>query len=125
MRIQVDQFGTGIGMRDEHLKTRYLEVAQFPESTLEFKDAPLTDQETTFTAKLTLHGKTKEVPVKGSLKSDGAQLTGSGSFTISISDFEIPNPGYKSVSMAETVSIEAQFTASKQLPALNQNEGTK
>lgn len=120
--VNLTPIKTGIELRDEHMKERYLETAKFPEAKLVVD--PLKMDESTggsdipFTGKLTIKG--KESPIKGNLSvnfaSDGGNAKsakGTAKFKINIGDYPIGVPSHMGVSVAESVDVTAQFVATE------------
>lgn len=100
---------TGIGLRDDHMKNKYLEVEKYPEAKLKVSGLKLTPEEIAtgvgraFTGQLTLHGETKEV--SGQFEIDKAGKL-KASFPIKVSDFKIDVPKYMGITVSETVEVE-------------------
>ena len=113
---KLDDFHTGIDMRDEHMKKKYLETEKFPTATLKWTVAGgnLNDaKEVPFKGTLSLHG--IEKPVEGTAKldpsSDKKSVKVDAKFPLKLSDFKIDIPTYMGVTVAEDVDVQAQFTA--------------
>lgn len=103
------EFNTGINLRDEHMKNKYLEIGKFPTAKLAFKDISIKDSNSdydgTFNGNLTLHGVTK--PVSGKVKYTGKDKKIVANFSVKVSDFQIPVPKYLGVTVSESVDIES------------------
>jgi len=117
LKFKMETLNTGIDLRDEHMKEKYLQVKQYPEATLTFKDFKLpeswtlkspTVKELTFAATLTLHG--VEKPVAGTFVIENQKLAGHANFEIKLSDFNIEIPNYLGVKVADVVKIVVTFT---------------
>ena len=108
---------TGIGLRDHHMKEKYLEVQKFPAATLTMArsairfprsgepaaaDAPGT---------VTIHGQTRPVTVHYDAKSDGTSVAVRGSFHINMNEFGITVPVYLGVTVKPDVDVSATFHA--------------
>lgn len=102
---------TGIDLRNEHMKEKYLEIGKYPEARLKIKDLQLPEgwspqnatlKEFPFKGILNLHGVEKEingvVSVSDSLKAEAQ-------FEIKISDFKIDIPSYLGVTVADRVTV--------------------
>ncbi len=107
--FQLEALSTGIGLRDRHMKEKYLEVPKFAESTFIYKKLVLPQDfkgdKIPFEGVLKLHG--IEKPVTGIVKSEkkDSKLILEHQFKIKISDFAITLPKYMSVTMKEEVEI--------------------
>lgn len=116
-RAEVDltSMTTGIDLRDDHMKNKYLEVAKYPKATLEVLEIklpvslPAGDFEAPFTGSLTVHGVAQ--PVKGiaKLNRDGNNLKGDVEFMTSISGHKIELPKYSGIILKDEVKVKVQF----------------
>jgi polyisoprenoid-binding protein YceI len=118
----LDQFQTGIGLRDTHMKEKYLETGKpgFSSAVLKItsfklpknffqKTSETTGQE--FTGKLRLHGVEKDVKgtVSANYRAEQNDLAGIASFKVVLSDYGINVPKFSGITVAEDVSIEVQY----------------
>lgn len=101
---------TGIDLRNEHMKEKYLEVKKFPSAKLSLKPLALkrTDLdskiEKEFSGTLSLHG--VENPVTGKFTYNPKGKLAVAQFTINVSDYKIDVPKYLGVTVSETVDVE-------------------
>jgi polyisoprenoid-binding protein YceI len=102
---------TGISKRDEHMKTKYLEIEKFPKARLTIQTVQLTPgwtlknpelNESSFEGELTLHGVTHKVSGKFSLSQSRAV---DAQFTVKLSDFKVEVPTFAGVTVADDVKI--------------------
>jgi len=110
---------TGIGMRNEHMRGRYLEVDKgegFARAVL--SDIHLSDARdesfkgaTAFTGKLSLHGTSRPVAGRAELRRDGAAVRIEASFPVSIPEFGIEKPRYLGVGVKDEVQVKVSFVA--------------
>jgi hypothetical protein len=111
----LDTLHTGIGLRDRHMKEKYLEVDKYPKAELRVERALLTfppaDGKTTRDARgeLTLHGKTKKLIFHYVATRIGSGFKLSAEFSINMSDFGIEVPSYLGVKVKPEVEVSAQF----------------
>jgi polyisoprenoid-binding protein YceI len=106
---------TGIELRDEHMKTKYLEVEKFPTAHLLLEhvdtdktwslNAPLL-KKTEFTGILTLHGISKSITGQFSL---GEKRDVEAQFRIKLSDFAVNLPTFAGVTVSDEVVITVKF----------------
>ena len=103
---------TGIDLRNEHMKEKYLEVKNYPEARLTLKDVPLPEGYTlaspksgegAFTGTLELHGVKKDI--SGTFATTEKNSV-EAKFEIKISDFKIEIPSYLGVTVADTVKVQ-------------------
>jgi len=122
LAVDLRTLDTGIGLRNDHLRERYLEVDKssgFAEATLTKigvvglnPDAP--EGKGTFTAALTLHGVTKAVTGAVDVRrANTGALRVKALFPVTLSDYGIPAPRYLGVGVKDTVQIQVAFTAAR------------
>jgi polyisoprenoid-binding protein YceI len=113
--VKLDAFKTGIDLRDEHMKTKYLKVGEFPTATLTLAPTTLPSAtgkvEVPFNGTLTIKG--TEKPVSGTLEAalSPTEATGTAKMTIKLTDYPIDVPTYLGVTVAESVDVEVAFVA--------------
>lgn len=101
LTVKLADFDTGLELRNDHMKNKYLEVAKFPEASLVVKT--FTGSE--FDGDLTLKGQTK--PVHGVAKIEGGKLR--AGFTLKLSDYPaIGVPTFKGVGVQDEVAISVE-----------------
>lgn len=114
--FNLDTLKTGIGLRDEHMKEKYLQVKTHPLAKLRFNDFQLPLSWTlqnpalttaNFRATLSLHGIDREIT--GTYTIEGTQLKSKAQFEIKLSDFKIDIPVYMGVKVADVVKINVTF----------------
>jgi polyisoprenoid-binding protein YceI len=120
LAVDLRTLDTGIGLRNEHLRDRYLEVgkgAEFAAATLTGIGVVGLDPEApegkgAFSASLTLHGVTKAVT--GSVdvrRANTGSLKVKALFPVALADYGIPVPRYLGVGVKDTVQVQVSFTA--------------
>lgn len=113
--LDLDQIETGIGLRDRHMKEKYLETAKFKQATLSFKDFAVpaltlkNGGEATGPAVLNVHGieKPVDVRVKFEAAKDG-KLTGEFKFKLKLTDHGIEVPRFSGITVADDVEVTAK-----------------
>ncbi|MCB9073443.1 MAG: YceI family protein [Bdellovibrionaceae bacterium] len=111
--FSLNTLDTGIGLRNEHMKDKYLETGKYPEGKLHIdevknftKNSP--DGEYDFTGKLTVHGVEKPIEngkVKVHKVADGFDIE--AMFDTKISQYSIPIPKYAGLALKDDVQIVA------------------
>ena len=119
LAVDLRSLDTGIGLRNDHMKEKYLEVdkgAGYDKAVLsdiEVKglnaDAP--DGKGSFTGSLMLHGVKKTVSGPAEVRKAGAGLRVKASFPVNLPDYNIAEPRYLGVGVKNTVQVEVTFTA--------------
>jgi len=108
---------TGIQMRNEHMKTKYLEVDKYPRAKLVIENATLNKgwsadkpdlKSAEFSGNLTFHGVTK--PVKGSF-SMGAGRDVLAEFAVKLSDYQVAIPSFAGITVKDEVAIKVKIAA--------------
>ena len=111
---------TGINLRNEHMKKKYLDTAAFPLAKLDNLTVALPParkgeafefEKIPFQGRLSLHGVTQ--PIKGfvDLKRNGLQLKINARFDIKISDFKIDIPTFAGITVTDEVQVHIQADA--------------
>ena len=110
---------TGIGLRDRHMREKYLQVDKYPDAVLELPWSSLklpSDGQTsdgTAPGKMTLHGKTQDVQVKYRITRTGNRYQVTGNVPVKITDYGIEKPSYLGITVQPDVDVSATFTAEK------------
>lgn len=117
--VPLGQLTTGISLRDKHMKEKYLEVGRFPELVLEVPWAsvklPADGQklEGAATGKVTLHGQTRDVPIRYALARTGTRYQVTGHAAINLKDFGVEVPSYFGVTVQPDIDARASFAADR------------
>jgi len=100
-------------LMQEHFNENYVESDKYPKSTYKGKITNFSDVDLTkdgsypvkITGQLTMHGKTKDVPAKGTLLVKGGKVSGTANFKVQLSDFDIDIPGVVKDKISNTVNL--------------------
>ncbi|MEQ1666481.1 MAG: YceI family protein [Bdellovibrionales bacterium] len=115
--LNLKDLNTGIGLRDKHMKEKYLEVDKYPDAILTFKNfslaAPNSEADQNITGTLKMHGVEKPVSVHANVKTaaNGTQFEGKSEFTVKLSDFNISIPSYMGIKVADQVELTVEFSS--------------
>jgi polyisoprenoid-binding protein YceI len=117
--VDLRTIDTGIDLRNEHLREKYLEVdkaAGYDKATLSevdlkgvSPDAP--EGKGTFTGSFMLHGTKKTVSGPVEVRKAGSGVRVKASFPVNLSEYNIPEPRYLGVGVKNTVQVEVTFVA--------------
>lgn len=102
INFDLKSLDTGIELRDEHMKDKYLQVATHSIATLTLKDVKSAAGEFNFTGVMKLHGVERKV-------SGIAQLSDSKLVAIlklKLSDYEIEIPSFQGITVADEVTVK-------------------
>ncbi len=98
---------TGLDLRDDHMKNKYLEVSKYPKARLTLKEIPL-EGDLEHRALLSLHGMEKEVLLKGEIEKRGTVYIVNGKFELDISEYGIDIPSFKGITVAKEVKVKVE-----------------
>jgi polyisoprenoid-binding protein YceI len=116
MKFDLNSLDTGIELRNDHMKHKYLEVQTYPYAVLHFTDFtfPKSTDQFEFTGDLEI--KNVKKPIKGTAKiekaAEGSKL--SAEFSLKITDYPIGVPNYLGVTIAEDVTVQVSATFSEE-----------
>ncbi len=116
--VPLANLATGIALRDQHMKEKYLEVAKFPDAVLTVGRGalrvPAAGGQITAEAPATLalHGRTRPVTVRYDAAAVEGGLTVHGRVHIRMDDFGITVPSYLGVTVKPDVDVTASFHTS-------------
>jgi polyisoprenoid-binding protein YceI len=117
--VPLANLSTGIGLRDKHMKEKYLEVAKYPNAVLTVAQSALKlpvngeQIEADVPGTLQLHGQTRPVSVHYEAQGDGPGLVTRGRFHVNMNDFGIQVPSYLGVTVKPDVDVSANFRATR------------
>jgi polyisoprenoid-binding protein YceI len=118
LAVELRTLETGISLRDEHLREKYLEISRgegYDKAALSNLVVGETDPDTfqgrtPFTATLDLHGVSKTISGQAEVRRTGPSVRVEASFTLSLSQFGIPEPRYLGVGVKEDVQVKVLLT---------------
>ena len=120
LRVALETLDTGIGLRNEHLRSTFLELDRGPE----FRDAVLSGlvledpppaaggrHRTRFSAMLTLHGVRRTVEGEAELRRRNGRMQVEAEFSLSLEAFDIPPPRYLGIGVRDAIDVAVRFEA--------------
>ncbi len=119
VEVDLDAMETGIGMRDRHMKEKYLETSKFKTAVLRFVSSPVPPSllkeggELSTLGTLLLHGVEKPVTVAMKITAEGDQLKCEAKFKLKLSDFSIEIPSFSGITVADEVEVTSLTSVSK------------
>jgi len=117
--LDLDSFNTGIDLRDQHMKEKYLETGKTKTASLEFLNAAVPagviekGGDIKLPAVLSLRGIEKPVEVQVNFTDGKEGLRAISQFHIQISDFAIPVPSFSGITVADKVQIKVESLIAK------------
>ena len=122
LRVDLSTLDTGIGLRNEHLRSSYLELDRGPA----FHDAVLSGivldeppragdgrHETRFSGTLTLHGVQRTVGGEAELRRRDGRMQVEAQFSLSLDAFDIPPPRYLGIGVRDRIEITVELDAAR------------
>lgn len=119
--VAVASFDTGISLRNQHMKEKYLEASKHPEVTFTptridsldgiLKDPAFTGKGLAVEGRMKIHGVEKPVKGQAAITRKGDSVTGTFQLKLNIRDFEIDVPTFAGVTVANEVEVTVDFTA--------------
>jgi hypothetical protein len=109
---------TGVGLRDTHMRNKFLQTAQYPDIRLDVPWAVVRRPPPggTVTAEasglLHLHGRTRPLPFRYTARDEGTVTTVVGTFRLDIRDYGIQQPHFLGIRLTPLVDAEARFQVS-------------
>ena len=121
LAVDLRTLDTGIGLRNEHLREKYLEVNKgtgFETATLSAIElmglSPVAPEGTgSFSGLLTVHGVAKTVSGAVDVRRAGGGLRVTASFRLDLTDYGIAKPRYLGIGVTNTVQVEVAFDVSR------------
>lgn len=115
IKVSLKSYDTGIGLRDRHMKEKYLETEKFAEAVLTIANLPipktalttLTQTKFPFSGTLTLHGMQKNVSGDFTIDSEGGGIRINAGFQIKLTDYGIKLPSFAGITVADHVEVNA------------------
>jgi polyisoprenoid-binding protein YceI len=105
IEIPLESLKTGMGLRDEHMKNKYLEVKKYP-------NAIITDakgKNGKGTAMMEVHGKKKQI--SGTYSIEGNEVV--VKFPVNITEYDIAKVKYMGVGVKDEAQVEAHIPLKK------------
>lgn len=119
LAVDLRTLDTGIALRNEHLRNRYLEtsrgggfeVAELAELRLEDADAESFEGRTSFTGTLRLHGVQRAIAGRANIRREASLLRVEAEFALDLAAFGIEKPQYLGVGVKNEVQVKVSLTA--------------
>ena len=119
IKVPLKNLTTGIALRDDHMRNKYLEVGSYPNAELTVdrtairipsgNDPVSGDANGT----MAIHGKTKSTSFHYSVGKSGNTLRVAGTVHLDIRDYGITIPTYLGVTVKPEIDVEVQFNATE------------
>ncbi|MBN2365644.1 MAG: YceI family protein [Calditrichaeota bacterium] len=108
--VDLSTLDTGIGLRNSHMRNKYLETEKYPRAIFEgdmidWKTVSAGKHEISATGILKIHGEIKEISLISTLQQVPEGYRSITNFELNITDFGIEKPGFLLTSMDEQVRL--------------------
>lgn len=120
LKFQLEGLNTGIGLRDNHMKNKYLEVGKYPSAILKIENLKVeglsgasSAKSVKFDGELTMHGVSKPVHGSAEISADPKGYKTHAVFSVAIKEFNIDIPSYAGIRVADTVDVNVDFQAER------------
>ena len=118
LKIYLNDYVTGIEMRDKHMKETYLETQKYPYAELKLTNQPISltssvEQKLNGTIKLKETTRDETVTWIWKKLPAGTESEGEGKFSILLSNYKIDIPKYLGVKVADTVDVTVKLFTNK------------
>jgi polyisoprenoid-binding protein YceI len=119
LRVDLATIDTGIDLRNQHLREKYLEVdkgtnygvAVLSDLRLTGDGAQALQGKVGWLANLVLHGTKKQVEGSGELRREGGNVAVEATFPLALTDFDVTPPEYLGVGVGNRLIVKVRFTA--------------
>ena len=120
--VDLATLDTGIGLRNDHLRTRYLDTERGPGfrhavlSGVALDDPPAERDgrhETRFSGTLVLHGVRRMVEGEAELRQRNGRMQVEARFSLSLDAFDIPPPRYLGIGVRDAIEVTVRFDAAR------------
>ena len=118
LAVDLNTLTTGIDLRDEHMKDKYLQVKQYPKATLTFTNLKIPAEKkgkVEFAGEMEIRGVKKEVKGTAEIIPTEKDIKVVAEFPLKLSEFNIEIPSYKGITVAEDVKVKFESQAIQKL----------
>ena len=115
VKVALDHLTTGIGLRDQHMRDKYLEVGKYPNATVVVPRKSLhlpsagKSSSGKVSGQMTIHGVTQLVTLTYTAKAHGKRVDVDGSTAVDMREYGIDVPSYLGVGVDPHVAINVAF----------------
>lgn len=123
LSVVLDEMTTGMDLRDEHMKEKYLETKKHPKAFLKITKMTLPKpiegkkvsfEKVPFEAMFKLHGVTKKIKGEADIESTGDQVEAEVRLSLKIPDYKMGIPSFKGITVAEKVDVIVKIASAMQ-----------
>lgn len=114
--VPLDSIDTGVGLRNKHMREKYLETEKYPKAIFEGRISSWTADRTdsnkfrvSSEGTLSIHGVEKTIFVSGTFTKEENHYRVQYFFPLNIKDFNIKKPRFLLVSMDQNIHLKLDF----------------
>jgi polyisoprenoid-binding protein YceI len=114
IKVDLQTLETGIGVRDRHMREKYLEVGKGPDFAVASIEGITIDRKqgkASFNGTLLLHGERRAIAGTAELKEQNGRIQILAQFPLSVSQFAIPQPTYLGVGVRNEIQVKVSIFA--------------
>ena len=115
--VGLKDLDTGIGLRDSHMRDKYIEVAKFPDAVLVVPLANLKESadgaEAEGKGTFTVHGVSKDISFKYKATCKAGTCDVEGTAGVNIKDHGINVPSYMGITVKPDITVSVTFQVKK------------
>lgn len=115
---KLDALDTGIALRTQHMKEKYLETPKFPQAKLQLTklrlpqalvDGDFVAKDEPFEAELTLRDETKTITGRVAVRREGDSIQMQFTFPVSLKQYKVPPPAFMGIHVEDEVQVIANI----------------
>ena len=108
--VDLRKLDSGIELRDEHLKKKYLHTDKFPVATLVIpkQKVDISGKMNKLKATLNFHGAKNEILLDTSIEKSGNKLSVISNFKILLTDYAVTLPSFQGITAADKVKLRVK-----------------
>jgi polyisoprenoid-binding protein YceI len=108
--VDLTTLETGMDLRDDHMKNKYLKVGEFPKATL-ILPSFTPEASGTVQGELLLKGVKKPIKIDYTLEKSGGSMAIKTNFELLLNDFKVGIPSFQGITVAKTIKLAVAFKA--------------
>jgi len=112
-KLDLSSLSTGMELRDDHMKNKYLEVGKYPTAILTLTPFKLEDSGTA-KGVLKLHNVEKEIEIEYESSQNQNSISVETKLNLVLNDFQIAIPSFQGITVAKDIAITVNLKANKE-----------
>lgn len=113
--FDIETLSTGMAMRDDHMKHKYLESQKFPNANLTITKlalpAPLSGDKIPFEGELELHGEKQNIQGTASFTPQSDKEAVMLHYELQLGDYGISQPKFSGITIGKIITVDVSLTA--------------